>query len=195
MEHADGISALRQLKGIGHRARLGLFYDAVNDALRWATPFPLSPSKASAVINGDVNLARILDTGDLNGEGPSRQWQLISKQNDTPTGKKTFHNTVPFFCGDHIVELLLSEARPIPSHALIALFAIVLGGAQFLMTRGNNGSSLVGRIWVSAMFYVAISSFFIHELKVWGDFSPIHLLSIWTLFSGLRHSPCAHREN
>ena len=41
----------------------------------------------------------------------------------------------------------------------------------------------LGRIWVSAMLYVAISSFFISELKVWGDFSPIHLLSIWTLFS------------
>ena len=81
------------------------------------------------------------------------------------------------------MDLLLSEARPIPSHALIALFAIVLGGAQFLMGKGTMAHRWLGRIWVSAMLYVAISSFFIHELKVWGDFSPIHLLSIWTLFS------------
>ena len=33
------------------------------------------------------------------------------------------------------------------------------------------------------MTYVAISSFFISELKLCGAFSPIHLLSIWTLFS------------
>ena len=81
------------------------------------------------------------------------------------------------------MDLLLSEAQPIPSHALIALFAIVLGGAQFLMTKGTMAHRWLGRIWVSAMLYVAISSFFIHELQVWGDFSPIHLLSIWTLFS------------
>ena len=81
------------------------------------------------------------------------------------------------------MDLLLSEAPPIPSHALIALFAIVLGGAQFLMAKGTMAHRWLGRIWVSAMFYVAISSFFIRELKVWGDFSPIHLLSIWTLFS------------
>ena len=65
------------------------------------------------------------------------------------------------------MDLLLSEAQPIPSHALIALFAIVLGGAQFLMTKGTMAHRWLGRIWVSAMLYVAISSFFIHELKVW----------------------------
>ena len=33
------------------------------------------------------------------------------------------------------------------------------------------------------MTCVAISSFFISELRLWVAFSPIHLLSIWTLFS------------
>ena len=33
------------------------------------------------------------------------------------------------------------------------------------------------------MAYVAVASFFISELRLWGAFSPIHLLSAWTLFS------------
>ena len=33
------------------------------------------------------------------------------------------------------------------------------------------------------MAYVAGSSFLISELRLWGAFSPIHLLSAWTLFS------------
>ncbi len=73
MEHADGVSSLRQFKGIGHRAGLSLFYDAVNDPFRWSTLFSLITLKRlSAVINGDVNLARVLDAGDLNGQGLSR---------------------------------------------------------------------------------------------------------------------------
>lgn len=33
------------------------------------------------------------------------------------------------------------------------------------------------------MSYVAASSFFFSSLRLWGPFSPIHLLSIWTPFS------------
>ena len=33
------------------------------------------------------------------------------------------------------------------------------------------------------MAYVAGSSFLISELRLWGAFSPIHLLSAWTLLS------------
>ena len=32
-----------------------------------------------------------------------------------------------------------------------------------------------------SMLVVAVSSFLIHQLRVWGPFSPIHLLSIFTL--------------
>jgi uncharacterized membrane protein len=31
------------------------------------------------------------------------------------------------------------------------------------------------------MLTVAISAFFIHELRIWGPWSPIHLLAIFTL--------------
>ena len=38
------------------------------------------------------------------------------------------------------MELLLSEAQPIPSHAIIALFAIVLGGAKLADIQLNQKS-------------------------------------------------------
>lgn len=34
---------------------------------------------------------------------------------------------------------------------------------------------------MALMALVAFSSFFIREIQLWGEFSPIHLLSIWTL--------------
>ena len=42
---------------------------------------------------------------------------------------------------------------------------------------------MLGWSWVSLMVYVACSSFLISEIRFWGAFSPIHLLSVWTLFS------------
>ena len=32
------------------------------------------------------------------------------------------------------------------------------------------------------MLLVATTSFFIHKIELWGPYSPIHLLSIWTIF-------------
>lgn len=79
--------------------------------------------------------------------------------------------------------LLLAEAQPIPLHAIAALLAIILGGAQFAMKKGGMVHKLLGRLWVGLMLIVSVSSFFIHEIQLWGAYSPIHLLSIWTIFS------------
>ena len=78
--------------------------------------------------------------------------------------------------------LLFNEAHPIPLHAIIAMIAIILGGIQLSMKKGGAIHKLLGRIWVGIMMFVAISSFFIHEIKLWGAYSPIHLLSLWTIF-------------
>ena len=64
----------------------------------------------------------------------------------------------------------------------MAIIAVVLGGIQLFMKKGGAIHKLLGRIWVGLMMFVAISSFFIHEIKLWGDYSPIHLLSLWTIF-------------
>ena len=81
------------------------------------------------------------------------------------------------------MELLLAQISPIPSHALAALAAVILGGAQLAISKGTVRHRASGWIWIGLMAYVAVSSFFISELRLWGAFSPIHLLSVWTLFS------------
>ena len=81
------------------------------------------------------------------------------------------------------MELLLGQVMPIPSHALAAIAAVVLGGGQLASVKGTARHRTLGWAWVGLMTYVAASLFFISELKLWGAFSPIHVLSIWTLFS------------
>ena len=78
--------------------------------------------------------------------------------------------------------LLFNETHPIPVHAIMAIIAVILGGIQLSMKKGGAIHKLLGRIWVGIMMFVAISSFFIHEIKLWGAYSPIHLLSLWTIF-------------
>ena len=78
--------------------------------------------------------------------------------------------------------LLFNETHPIPLHAIMAIVAVILGGIQLSMKKGGSIHKLLGRIWVGLMLIVAISSFFIHEIKLWGAYSPIHLLSLWTIF-------------
>ena len=78
--------------------------------------------------------------------------------------------------------LLFNETQPIPLHAIMAIIAVVLGGIQLFMKKGGAIHKLLGRLWVGLMMFVAITSFFIHEIKLWGAYSPIHLLSLWTIF-------------
>ncbi len=81
------------------------------------------------------------------------------------------------------MEILFQEAAPIPSHALLALLAVLLGGLQLSRVKGTPQHRILGWIWVALMAYVATSSFLISEIKMWGAYSPIHLLSAWTLIS------------
>lgn len=78
--------------------------------------------------------------------------------------------------------ILFDEPSPIPLHAFIAMVAVLLGAVQLCMKKGTRAHKLIGWVWVGSMLIVSISSFFIHELKLWGDYSPIHLLSVLTLF-------------
>ena len=78
---------------------------------------------------------------------------------------------------------LFAQAQPIPLHAVAAMAAIILGGVQFYMKKGGILHKLTGRTWVGLMVVVSVSSFFIHKIELWGAYSPIHLLSVWTIFS------------
>src|SRR5262249_2732554 len=56
-----------------------------------------------------------------------------------------------------------------------------LGLVQFASPKGTLPHRTLGWIWVALMALVAISSFWIHQLRLFGPFSPIHLLSIFVL--------------
>ena len=81
------------------------------------------------------------------------------------------------------MELLFQESAPIPTHAMAAMAAVILGGLQLASAKGTTQHRVLGWSWVLLMMYVSVSSLFISSLRLWGAFSPIHLLSVWTLFS------------
>src|SRR6202020_530222 len=76
---------------------------------------------------------------------------------------------------------LLDAAPQIPLHAFAAMAAFVLGLVQFAAPKGTLPHRTIGWIWVALMALVAVSSFWIHQIRLLGPFSPIHLLSIFTL--------------
>ena len=75
---------------------------------------------------------------------------------------------------------LLDAAPAIPLHAFAAMAAFVLGIVQFAAPKGTLPHRTLGWIWVGLMAVVAVSSFWIHQIRLWGPWSPIHLLSIFT---------------
>ena len=81
------------------------------------------------------------------------------------------------------MDFLATAATPIPSHTVLAVIAVLIGGIQLALAKGTSAHRWLGWVWVSVMAYVAISSFFISTIQTWRGFSPIHLLSAWTLLS------------
>ena len=72
---------------------------------------------------------------------------------------------------------------PIQLHAYAALGAFVLGAVQLAGVKGTTRHRALGYAWAALMLTVAISSFWVHgeSLRIWGTWSPIHLLSILVL--------------
>jgi uncharacterized membrane protein len=96
---------------------------------------------------------------------------------------------------------LLDAAPAIPVHAFAAMAAFALGIVQFAAPKGTLPHRTVGWIWVGLMATVATSSFWIHEVRLLGPWSPIHLLSIFTLimlplavWRARRHRVADHRR-
>lgn len=77
---------------------------------------------------------------------------------------------------------LLNASPVIQIHAAFAVLALVLGAIQLIrVTKGDWLHRMMGRTWVVLMAVVAGSSFFIWTIRLWWLFSPIHLVSIFTL--------------
>jgi uncharacterized membrane protein len=76
----------------------------------------------------------------------------------------------------------LWQASPaIQLHALAAMAAFAIGVAQLGAPKGTPRHRAVGWLWVLLVLVVAVSAFFIHTIRLWGPWSPIHLLAIFTL--------------
>ena len=95
---------------------------------------------------------------------------------------------------------LLNASFAIQLHAFAAMAAFLLGLLQFARRKGTFSHRTFGWIWVVLMLIVAVSSFWISEIKLWGPWSPIHILSIFTLINlpiavwmARHHNVRAHR--
>lgn len=99
-------------------------------------------------------------------------------------------------------QALWADGFVISVHALGAIAAMVFGAIQLLAAKGTRRHRWLGYAWVGIMVVVSVSSFWIHEIRVWGLFSPIHLLSILVLgmlaysIHAVRHGKVvAHRRS
>jgi uncharacterized membrane protein len=76
---------------------------------------------------------------------------------------------------------LNNAALPVQIHAYAAMGAFVLGAIQLWGAKGTTRHRALGYTWAVLMLIVAASSFWIHDIRLWGPWSPIHLLSIFSL--------------
>jgi uncharacterized membrane protein len=77
---------------------------------------------------------------------------------------------------------ILKASTAIKIHVAAALVAFTLGLAMFALPKGKGLHKPMGWVWVVLMVTTALSSFFITGLM--GDsYSPIHMLSGWTLIA------------
>lgn len=96
---------------------------------------------------------------------------------------------------------LLTAPVAIQIHAFAALALIPLTIAQFALPRGTHLHLWIGWSWVGFMSLVALSSFWIQDIRLVGGFGPIHLLSIVTLgtlclaiYAARRGQVSSHRQ-
>jgi len=95
---------------------------------------------------------------------------------------------------------LLDAAPIIRFHAAFAFAALGLGAVQLLAPKGTIPHRTLGWAWATLMMLVAGTSLFIHVIRTWGIWSPIHLLSLFTLavvplavWRARQHNVPAHR--
>ncbi len=96
---------------------------------------------------------------------------------------------------------LLRADPAIQIHAFAAMAAFALGVVQLTAPKGTLRHRTLGWLWVALMLIVSTTAFFIHQIRLWGPWSPIHLLAIFTLvmlpiavFAARRHAVERHRR-
>ena len=94
-------------------------------------------------------------------------------------------NFAPLFEASFIVQ----------THVYSAVLSLVLGIWIMFGTKGTKLHKTMGKVWVIALLSTAVSSFWLHGIKLIGPFSPIHLLSILAIYSvirGVQHARAGH---
>lgn len=76
---------------------------------------------------------------------------------------------------------LTQSTLAIQLHVFCAVLALIVGTLMLFWKKGTPLHKALGRSWIGLMLVVALSSFFINEARVFGPYSPIHLLSMVTL--------------
>lgn len=84
------------------------------------------------------------------------------------------------------------------THVFAALGAIILGGITLWLRKGTTLHRWLGRLWAACMMITALVSF---GIRRGGEFSWIHLLSIWVIvalgiavYAAIRGNLSAHRR-
>lgn len=77
-------------------------------------------------------------------------------------------------------DLIAQSSATIRIHLAAALIALAIGIVLLIGVKGTLQHRALGWVWVIAMGVTAVSSLFIKELNQ-GGYSPIHLLSGWTI--------------
>lgn len=96
---------------------------------------------------------------------------------------------------------LLNAPAVVQIHAFAAMAAFALGTVQLTAPKGTLPHRTIGWIWAALMAVIAISAFFIHDIRMWGPWSPIHLIAIYVLVSlplavlhARKHRVASHRR-
>ncbi|MBL4731396.1 MAG: DUF2306 domain-containing protein [Rhizobiaceae bacterium] len=75
---------------------------------------------------------------------------------------------------------LLNATPAIQIHAIAALISFFLGPFILFSKKGDTKHKVMGRVWGISMAVTIASSFLIFEIQLFGPFSPIHLLSVFS---------------
>jgi uncharacterized membrane protein len=90
---------------------------------------------------------------------------------------------------------LLDAPTAVQIHVAAVLPAAVLGAYILLNRKGTPWHRALGKVWMVLMAVTSLSSFFIHQINLFYGFSPIHLLSIFTLAGIWRAITTARARN
>ncbi|MDJ0612130.1 MAG: DUF2306 domain-containing protein [Rhizobiaceae bacterium] len=76
------------------------------------------------------------------------------------------------------VQAFLHADPVVQVHMISAFLALFIGSVVFLRPKGTPIHKRLGRAWMALMLVVSLTGLFIHEIRTWGLFSPIHIFSI-----------------